>query len=202
MNVIDIQQDRLDEAADVLAAAFADYPLMGYFFGGAGTDIAAQVRSILRFSCEYRILVGWPLLGALDGGSLVGVACVSPPDEPVEPPEVAQIEEALMAGVGSEALGRLEQYEGIKHSHTPTQPHHYLIALGVHPEAQGKGFGSALLERVNALARSHPQSQGVALDTEVAPNVAFYEHSGYEVIAEDSLGGVPLWFMYRRTLAV
>ncbi len=91
----------------------------------------------------------------------------------------------------------MEQYDQIKHRLAPAQPHHYLTALGVLPACQGKGFGGALLGRADELAHSHPESQGVALDTEVPDNVTFYQRRGYRVTAEDHLADVPMWFLYR-----
>ena len=69
--------------------------------------------------------------------------------------------------------------------------------IGVHPEAQGRGYGRMLLDAVQALSEGHSTSTGVALDTENPENVPIYEHCGYRVIAETNLEGVPIWCMLR-----
>ena len=72
----------------------------------------------------------------------------------------------------------------------------FLSGLGVDPERQGRGIGSALLEA--GLARE-PRSDAVLL-TNNAVNIPFYERHGFEVVREEPMpaGGPRTWAMVRQ----
>ena len=197
MRVIALSMDQLDEATEVLALAFEEYPLVRYFLAGQGAAYAQRLREMFRLTCRYRLLVGWPPAGVLRGGKLAAVACVTGTDEPPEPPEMAELEQAFVSRMGPQAAERIEEYVEVKQRNLPAEPHHYLTAIGVHPEARGIGCARALLDYVHALSQSDATSMGVALDTQTPSNVALYEHFGYRQTAETKVGDVPTWCMYR-----
>ena len=76
-------------------------------------------------------------------------------------------------------------------------PHWYLEAIGVDPERQGRGFGSALV-RVGVQRADRDQTP-VYLETETERNVRFYEHLGFDVVEQTIAAGLnlPLWLMVR-----
>lgn len=69
--------------------------------------------------------------------------------------------------------------------------------LGVHPKAQGRGYGRSLLDAVQALAQAHPAAVGVALDTENPANVELYQRCGSELTVQTTLDTLDVWFMFR-----
>ena len=58
-------------------------------------------------------------------------------------------------------------------------PHWYLLCIGVHPDAQGTGVGSALLK--HGLDRADQAKLPVYLETVTDYDVAFYSKRGFEV---------------------
>jgi len=84
----------------------------------------------------------------------------------------------------------------------PKAPHYYLATLGTHPDHQGKGIGSALLEPV--LSRCDAEGMPAYLESSKEKNLAFYGRHGFEVTEELALpgGGPPLWLMWRRARGV
>ncbi|NND01369.1 MAG: GNAT family N-acetyltransferase [Acidimicrobiia bacterium] len=80
------------------------------------------------------------------------------------------------------------------------EPHWYVSAVGVDPESQGIGIGSALME--HGIARADREGAPVYLETETASNVAFYKKLGFNVLDEFTPAGVDvkLWHMARRDL--
>lgn len=69
-------------------------------------------------------------------------------------------------------------------------PHWYLMAIGVEPEHQGEGRGSALVRA--GMRRADRDRVPIYLETET-PNVGFYRSLGFEVIDElhvDEIGVV------------
>jgi len=77
----------------------------------------------------------------------------------------------------------------------PKEPHWYLMAVGVVPEAQGQGRGSALLEPV--LERCDEERVPAYLEASTADNARLYERLGFEPGEEvEALPGVrvrPMW---------
>jgi GNAT superfamily N-acetyltransferase len=196
--IIDIPRERLDEAADVFAHAFEDYPLMHYFLADSGEDYGRQAREAFRITCEIRMVLGDSVKGILDEeGRLVAVACINHPEKKEWPASLEQSYAAFEKRMPAQAIERLNQYVELGTRHDLEQPHFYLVAIGVRPDAQGQGYGRALLDEVHRMSEAHPFSTGVGLDTETPINVPLYEHCGYGVTARDRLGDVDIWFMFR-----
>ncbi len=81
----------------------------------------------------------------------------------------------------------------------PHEPHHYLQFLGVEPDSQGEGVGSALLRPV--LDRCDRDGVPAYLEATCERNVALYERHGFAIVEEIRLlgGGPPLWRMWRES---
>lgn len=79
----------------------------------------------------------------------------------------------------------------------PAEPHYYLYMLAVHPDAQGRGHGSALLK--NGLGRVDEQRLGAFLETSNPRNLPLYQRHGFDVVKEMKVApdAPPLWFMWR-----
>ena len=64
--------------------------------------------------------------------------------------------------------------------------------------AKGKGVGRRLLEHVHLMSREDSGSQGVTLTTEDEANVSLYQHSGYEMVGDATVGwGLQTWGFFR-----
>ncbi len=72
------------------------------------------------------------------------------------------------------------------------EPHHYLPYIGVAPEAQGRGLGSALMRPI--LDRCDEERLPAYLEATSERNAALYERLGFELRAG---GSPPLWLMVR-----
>ena len=83
----------------------------------------------------------------------------------------------------------------------PQEPHYYLGAVGVDPQFQGQGLGSALIEQ--GTARCDEEQMPAYLVSSNPRNVPLYERHGFEVIEEIELpsGGPTLWRMWRDPVA-
>lgn len=197
ISVVDIPSERLDEAANVLVRAFEDYPLMRYFFEDKGNDYFRCVRDAMHFVCAARLTLGYSLKGVEEEGRLVAVACINHPEEKEWPASLENDMNTLMESLGEQAATRLGQFGELVGAHHPQQPHFYLVAVGVEPQAQGKGYGRALLELVQEMSQAHPFSTGVGLDTETPLNVPLYQHFDYQVTGQGKLEEIDIWFFFR-----
>ena len=105
---------------------------------------------------------------------------------------------ARLAGWGrlrkiGDAMADLEAH---RRRHAPS-PHFYLSALGVEPDRQGEGVGTALVQPV--LDRCDRDRTPAYLETAVARNVLLYERLGFDVVEEIDLPGTDIhgWLMLR-----
>lgn len=94
------------------------------------------------------------------------------------------------------ALSRgLKVAEAMYARHPSPQPHWYLRYVGVSPDAQGKGWGGAIIRA--GIARAGEQGCGVLLETATESNVAIYTRLGFEITEEWQVpgGGPKFWTM-------
>lgn len=195
--VIDVSRARLSEAVVALARAFEQDPLMRHLFGESVTGDDKRVQEFYRFSCVIRLDIGWPLIGVEQAGRLVSVAGLTEPGNVPWPDSLVQAHERLKSCMGPDASARLEEFSRLVEAHRPNQPHIYLGFIGTDPQAQGRGFGRALLDWTHRISEDHPGSVGVALDTENSVNVPIYEHFGYRRVAKHTLDDLNMWSMFR-----
>jgi ribosomal protein S18 acetylase RimI-like enzyme len=94
----------------------------------------------------------------------------------------------------SRAVDTLEE----RRRHHAPEAHFYLSALGVDPELQGTGIGTALVQPV--LARADEERLTAYLETATARNVLLYERLGFAVVEELTLPGTDVhgWLMLRE----
>lgn len=196
--VIDVPADRVEEAVKLLAHAFADDPLMCYLFADEA-DYETCLRGFFHYSCTANLIQGWPLIGLIPRSQLAAVAVISMPDPSRQGAEddlavaYAQLS-ALLSRAGRE---RLERYAARAARLLPDQPMLYITAIGVRPQSQGRGYARRLLDDAQRRAEEHPKATGVGLDTENPENVRIYEQLGYRVVAEERIGDVRVWGMFR-----
>lgn len=72
----------------------------------------------------------------------------------------------------------------------PTEPHWYLPMIGVDPQSQGTGVGSALM--TEALKTVDREGLIAYLESSNPRNISLYERHGFEVIGEIQSGSSPV----------
>ena len=87
------------------------------------------------------------------------------------------------------------------HQRYAPRAHWYLAQIGVEPESQGQGAGSALLRAM--LSRIDGAARTCYLETSKAANVDFYSHHGFAVVATSTAPQGPgIWAMLRAPGAI
>ncbi len=197
-SIISITTDTLEEATDVLARAFEDDPIISYFLTGHQDVYQKKLRELFRYQCLMYVDMKLPIFSIVKNTRIIGIACLSVPEKTERPDSLLEVDKKFEQSMGHESFGRIKRYMNLKKKHTPDEPHHYLAALGVHPNYQGRGFGRSLLERVCEISEDHGTSTGVYLETAKIENVEMYEHFGYILLGTEKLDGtVDLWYMFR-----
>ena len=198
-SVIEVNRDSLEEAVEVLTLAFENDPCGSDMLYREQSGYLDKVREIFRFTCLARIELGIPCIGTIRDSRITGIACISVPEKQKWPDSLTAASERMNSVIGRESSNRLKRFTELSNNYAPAEPHHYLAALGVHPEYQGQGFGRMLLDKVREIAENHPTSAGVYLDTARLKNVRLYEYFGYKQAGKDKLdGAVDLWYMFRE----
>lgn len=185
-------------ASFVLARAFRDNPLNVAVIGEhrAARRLRSNLhgmRSLLPVAEAHG-----DVLAARLGGRLVGTLISAPPGAyPLPPPDVLSRLRCI-AGQGIRVAIRWGQVFEALRAHHPCEPSWYLGTLGVDPDFQGRGVGSALLAQwLECVDRDHCSAY---LETDVPENVRFYARAGFEVDGEIAVLGVPIWCMRRAPL--
>jgi len=188
----------IGELAGVLARAFVRDPFYAYLAGDA-PERTQRMRDgwvgILRFTSN-----GLSTTYATDDHA--GVALWHPPGYD----GAGFIDSLRLLPSGSRLAGggrrlrqiskAVEALEERRRHHAP-MPHFYLAALGVEPERQGEGVGTALMQPV--LARADAERTHAYLETATGRNVLLYERQGFSVVEELTLPGTDVhgWLMRR-----
>jgi ribosomal protein S18 acetylase RimI-like enzyme len=173
----------------MLARAYLHDPQFVYVLPDEGERLRRSpwfFAAVLRYSAAVGTLL------AADGG----VAILIPPGGHT-PSLSRMLRSGLIAAplrLGPGALGRLTAFATATRelrARVVQGPFWYVGGIGVEPERQGEGIGTALMDELGRRA-------GVPLCLETASerNVAWYERLGYGVIAEGRVAGGPaIWSM-------
>jgi GNAT superfamily N-acetyltransferase len=190
--------ESLPAIVEVLSDAFAGYPTMRYVLGHVTPSVRGDLEALMTFLATARFLRREPVLGALRGQDLVGVALVSDPDGPPSPELLSRVRETTWARLGTAARRRYEAFGAAAASVTPARPRLNLNMLAVRADHRGGGVGRALVDAVQDRARAHATAEGTSLTTEDPANVPLYRRMGFEVCGEARVSPeLTIWGMFR-----
>jgi GNAT superfamily N-acetyltransferase len=149
-----------------------------------------RLPSILEAMFNVDAACGGRISGAFDGGALVGVASVLPP-EASEPDLADWTRELPRLGWLGLKPATLLRAMGIRRAIESVRPKtlDYLILLAVHPAAQGRGVGAALL---NAAPKA------LYLETFEEKNAEWYRKRGFRLTSEIQSPVRPTFWTLRR----
>ncbi|WP_433272836.1 GNAT family N-acetyltransferase [Actinosynnema sp. CS-041913] len=180
----------IEAAADTLAAAFTGYPFVRHVV--AADDHEQRVRELQRlFLTEVGLDHG--AVWVTDDCGAVAVWTTPDTDAAAAFGPIAE-RAGELAGDRAEASARAEQALG---PHRPTEPAWFLGTVGVRPDRQGQGLGSAVIQP--GLDAADEAGAPAYLETTGDRNVRLYRKLGFEVFAEVQLpDGGPLTLCMRR----
>jgi GNAT superfamily N-acetyltransferase len=188
--------------------SLSDLPTLGFVLGAAFDDdpvmrwvVPDHARRDVRLPAVMELIAGrFQRHGenrVNEAGT--GAAVWSPPGATFDPAADARFEAALVVAAGGD-LARLGAVVELLDDHHPTEPHYYLPLLGVIPERQGTGIGSALLRSV--LDGADQEGAPAYLEATSPRSRALYERHGFAVTAELRTADCPpLWAMWRAPVS-
>lgn len=175
----------------VLADAFDQDPVWHWLI----EDGRHRPRALRRYySIELRH-VGLRRGYVYTTADLTGAAIITPPHAWRVPPRAM----LLQAFCGLSLRRSAALLTAIERRHLQP-PHYYFAHIGVTPEAQGKGIGTALMRPT--LDRCDREGLPAYLEASTDRSAALYERLGFELIDELLVGGSPpLRLMVRPPVA-
>jgi ribosomal protein S18 acetylase RimI-like enzyme len=190
-----LRRDQLRPVAGVLAAAFHDDPLFGWFFpDAAARPVLASMW--MRTSAEASLAAGHAFVATADG-AVVGAALWAPPEVDLFGDGGFVPLWHLLVGANPSRVGEVAEGLGLLGgAHPHDEPHFYLNTIGVAPDRRGRGEGRALIEPV--LEQADREGFPCYLESSNPRNVSFYERLGFRVLDEIRLPGAssavrPMW---------
>ena len=180
--------------ADVLARAFQDDPGWSHLLPDP-SDRTRRLR--LFFETELSgIALAQGLVWTTE--EVVGAAVWAPP-EGWRVPITATLRETppMVRVFGRHLPLALRSRLRMEGRHPRKPPHWYLAFMGVAPEWQGRGLGTALMQP--ALEILDAAGTPAYLESSTPRSRALYQRNGFEVTGEFNLpsAGPPLWQMWR-----
>jgi ribosomal protein S18 acetylase RimI-like enzyme len=180
-----LHPDEIESGARLLATSFVDEPLFAYIFEGKDPGrVERAVTSWFRSWIRSFIQQGEIHAARVDG-TLVGVGVRVPPGGyPLRGTQKALFMLGLMRGVArmsatSRRALKMPSFGSELDRLEPHEPFWYLVWVGVSPELQGRGVGSALANEIVQLIDSRPAPGWFV--TFGPQTRALYDRRGFEV---------------------
>ena len=168
----------------VLAEAFFDDPVFGWLM----PEDSKRLKHLRRyFGIELRHFA-LPRGRVWTTGDLGGAALTLPPGKWRAPPYATLLHGSAF-GVRLPRAARMGTTIEWRHARELRGPHYYVRDIGVHPDMQGKGLGSALLRPT--LERCDREGLPAYLEASSERNAALYERHGFRLVRELRIGGSP-----------
>jgi len=182
----------LDECVTVLADAFVENPLHVAAFGRGRMN---QNRLFFRIGLRQMFL-GQAFV-ALADGVVGGYLHFNASPYCLPAPEEVPLAAATSLRPMGEAIPQVVRWYSRWCRLDPDEPHVHLGPIGVAPNFQRQGAGTALMRRYV----EHLKQENAAgyLETDRLQNVEFYQKFGFIVRHEEELLGTPIWYMWRSS---
>jgi GNAT superfamily N-acetyltransferase len=188
----------VEPAAKVIARSFADDPLCAFMLPIKRSRIKTLVK-FFRIVGEVNIK---NQRGYGIGEPLQAVAYWKSPDEQEVSISIKSLPKFIpllftLYPIGLYRARAVIRQTDFMHTKYANQPHFYLDNIGVLPEARGKGLSSRLIRPF--LDMADQQNVITYTDTVTRPNVALYEHFGFECSQECPVAGtgITVWALRR-----
>jgi ribosomal protein S18 acetylase RimI-like enzyme len=181
---------QLDETVAVLANAFVTNPLHVAAFGADRMD---QNRLFFRIGLRH-MFMGQAFVALIDG-EVRGYLHFNAFPYCLPAPEDVPLAAATVLNPLGEAIPRVVKWFARWCRLDPEEPHVHLGPLGVAPDLQGHGVGTALMQR--CIGHIKQEHSAAYLETDRSENVEFYKKFGFIVQRQEELIGAPVWYMWR-----
>jgi len=189
----------IEEVLGVLSRGMRDNPLHVAAFGEDPARRLRKFRELMSAAFTVKDF-SHTLVARREDGVIVGVCGMMPPGDCT--PNFGQRLQLLptLLYISPRAAGRVMRWMGVWEKRDPEGRHWHLGPIAIDAYAQGRGVGSRLMQVF--CAQMDAAREDAYLETDKQINVRFYERFGFEVVGEQTVLGVPNWFMQRTRKGV
>ncbi len=184
-------RDQPERIAQTLAAAFQDDPALSWIIPDAD-----RRRKVLPRFFAIMVQQSHRHGAVLASAETEAASLWYPPGEVSDGALASAWDSVRLLTVFGGSLSRgITVAEAMYAHHPRPQIYDYLRYVGVTPDAQGKGWGGAMVRA--GIARAAEQGRGVLLETATPSNVAIYTRLGFDITEEWEVpgGGPHFWTM-------
>jgi len=199
MKVTRLEAYQKRKAANVVASAFSDYPMMTHYFPDAkkrGRKLPWYMERVLNCAVRYgEVFVTDDLSGVM--------FILLPGHTRLKTSEFIRcgfLFLPVVMGFGNyKKSDECEKFVADTHARLMNgRDHYYLWGLAAGPGTQRKGAGSSLVRTLTD--RCDAENMPAYLETHDRNNIAYYERFGFELIHTDRIPdhGLEIWCMLRE----
>jgi ribosomal protein S18 acetylase RimI-like enzyme len=199
MEIIRLDPQHKKKAAQVVAAAFYDYPMFTLYFPDPQRRtwvLPWYLGNVLNCALRYGEVYTTP--------EISGVIFTLPPGH-TKISQMEYIQNGFLLSpflLGPRDFTRSQACEAfVGETHEKLlkgRPHYYLWGLAIHPSHKRTGIGTALLEPI--LEKADAEAMPIYLETHDERNVAYYQRTGFSLLhtARIPKYNIPIWCMLRE----
>ena len=198
-NLVQLRKSDIKQAAQVLAMAFRNYPLLRYGFPGE-MEREKMASYFFQYVLAYCVRYGEVYATS---PNLEGIAAWLTSDYfPLTFWKlIRSVPLSVTLGFAREGGYKLKHpgdYLDERHKHLTPFKHWFLQTIGVAPQFQGQGYASQLIRAM--LVRVDKEGLPCYLETMDEINVRLYEHFGFSIIEKSAIPKTNLinWAMLRK----
>jgi GNAT superfamily N-acetyltransferase len=187
-----MKPDEVDQATEVISLAFINTPFSSKIIGGNSEKHLKKLKMGMKM-----MLLKKPgeKVVAKEGDKIVGaMRMVKWPDCQNSTPKGAALIPLYIIAYG--IAKRVKESREVWESHDPKKPHWHIDPICVHPEYQGKGVGSKLMEFY--CKRVDSEKLPAYHETDQTQNVKFYGKFGFKTVLKEPNLGLPNWYLWRK----
>lgn len=190
-----LEQSELGAAAGILADGMLDNPMHVRVFGPDPVLRQQRLAHFLRYLVTY-VHSNGEILSAYKHGDLIGVLGMIKPGfcRPALS-DRRHFAAVFLPSFPPIVLLRIHRWLAAWSRNDLKKAHWHIGPLAVHPGYRRQGIGRQLM--IHCCQRMDALKAIAWLETDLEINVAFYRTLGFAVILQESVLGVPNWFMSR-----
>jgi ribosomal protein S18 acetylase RimI-like enzyme len=195
MEIRDLHRSEIDTAAGLLSRGMCDNPNNIAAFGPDADRRQKMLTVFFRRLLQSQFARGG-FLGAFDGSTLLGVCGMAAPGR-CQPgfAEKLGLAWSLLLHASPAVFLRVARWGGAWARRDPVKTHWHLGPVAVDSHLRGRGVGGALM---TAFCQRMDEAGSLAyLETDKPENTAFYKKHGFVLDGEDTVLGMPNWYMSR-----
>lgn len=186
----------LNVAASLLFKTYQDDAFFQYCFNASKTGYEQRLRAAIREELTLLWNMQQPIIGIYEGDEhLIGVACVTTPDNKIEPERFWHWRIKMMLTTGYVSTKQMIEKDKMVRASLPYKHYHLLSFIAV-PSLQANLYDSSekseitrtLIGAIETLVMEDKHSEGVGILLSVEHYKTFFEQAGYQTIKQITIG--------------